>query len=181
MVAFQPDMPVAEEITKPKVTTSVQKKPSAPSSSAVKIMSAVATSDFSIPTPEVETDTLSTDFGESEGFGDGWGSGNGFGSGGAGGGQFSFMGQTGKADDTVFVIDWSHSMTKNQRGKLLKAEMRKTFEAFPANTKMQMIMFAGPVWLLTDDFEPKSVKDGKYKGPKYDITMKDTVGNKTYV
>lgn len=75
---FPENEPTAEKIVK----RAVAKKPS-PASSAAQVIVSQAPSNVSLPTPEVEVDTLSLDFGESEGFGDGWGSGagNGFQSG----------------------------------------------------------------------------------------------------
>lgn len=70
-----------ETITKKKVQTNVQRKPSAPSSSMAKVIASNTTSPTAIPVPDFEVPTVSTDFGDGDGFGDGWGSGNDSGSG----------------------------------------------------------------------------------------------------
>jgi len=60
--------PVAE-----KVKTAVQRKPSAPSSSMVKVIASVSVSDISIPVPDVVLDVQAVDFGDGDDFGSGWG------------------------------------------------------------------------------------------------------------
>lgn len=96
IVSYIADSSDIEEVVKQKVVNEVRKKPSSPSSSAVSIITANAPSEISIPTPEIEIETLSVDFGESDGFGDGWGNGSGDGFGG-GGGSFSMFGKIGGA------------------------------------------------------------------------------------
>lgn len=72
-----------DKITEKKVTTQVQRKPSAPASAATKVIASAAPSPTSIPVPEITVVTPSADFGDGEDFGDGWGgSGDGFGGGG---------------------------------------------------------------------------------------------------
>ncbi len=66
-----------------KLTQSVERKPSAPSSSMAKVIAANTTSPTAVPVPEVDVPEPSTDFGNGDDFGDGWGSG---GDGGGGGG-----------------------------------------------------------------------------------------------
>lgn len=144
-------------LEKTKVTQNVQKKPSAPSSSAVKVITAQATSSVSISAPEIEVDSLSVEFGESDGFGEGFGEGFGFGGGSASDGNFNFMGSSGSANDVAFVIDWSLSMKGKNRLPLLQAEMKKTFEDIPNGSRIQVIMFCGPYWIVTDENSPSKI------------------------
>ena len=75
MVTFHEEVAEVDEVVQEKITTDVKKTPTSPSSSAVNIVVAQSQSSFSIPTPDVTVDSLSTEFGESEGFGNGWGGG----------------------------------------------------------------------------------------------------------
>lgn len=175
MVSYVADESPVEEPQKEKVrAANVKKKPSSPSSAAVQVVTASAPSEISLPTPEFEVDTLSVEFGEDDGFGDGWGvdgkSGNAS-SGGAA--DFSFMGQKVKADEICFVIDWSRSIPiKSGRMELLQNEILSTLKEIPDKTKFQMIMYAGPRWLITDDFDPRSNSN---RGT--DITIVDPYDN----
>jgi hypothetical protein len=66
-----------------KVSTQVQRKPSAPSSSMSKVIAASnSTSAVSIPVPDVDVSTPSMDFGDGHDFGGGWGTAGDFGTGG---------------------------------------------------------------------------------------------------
>ena len=145
IVAYSEEALEEENVEKVKVNNSVQKTPSAPSSSAVQVITAQTTSDFAVPTPEVFVDTLTVEFGSSDGFGDGFGGGfGGFGKG--GGGSFSFMGSKMSGDRVCFVMDYSLSM-QGKRISLLKSELEKTIESLPNKLQYQMIFFAGPAWI----------------------------------
>ena len=72
-----------DQIEQKKITNSVERKPSAPSSSMAKVIAANTSSPTAVPVPEVDIPEPSTDFGDGDDFGDGWGSG---GDGGGGGG-----------------------------------------------------------------------------------------------
>ena len=145
IVAYSEEALEEDVVEKVKINNSVQKTPSSPSSSAVQVITAVSQSNFAVPTPDVVVDSLSVDFGDSDGFGDGWGGGgSGFGSGGAG--AFSFMGSKMKGDRVCFVIDYSLSMN-GKRIKLLKSELEKTISSLPDRAQYQMIFFAGPAWI----------------------------------
>jgi hypothetical protein len=72
-----------ENLEVKKMNTSVERKPSAPSSSMAKVIAANTVSPTAVPVPEVDVPDPSTDFGNGDDFGDGWGSG---GDGGGGGG-----------------------------------------------------------------------------------------------
>ena len=168
MVAFQEETLVEDEIEKEKITTEVQKTPpSSPSSASPPIISAATTSDFSIPSPEVATESLAVDFGDSEGFASGWGGGSGTGFGSGGGSSFSLMGEKISGERICFVIDYSASMG-GQRIKLLKEELNKTIEKLPNGTEYQMIFFAGPAWIAGSNVN--SNKGGatiKYEGKEF--------------
>ena len=154
IAVFSEESLFEDEIEQEKVQVEVKKTPSPPSSSSsmAPVIAAVAESDFSITVPDVTTDTITTDFGASEGFGTGWGAGNGNGSGSGngfgkgGGGAFSFMGSKMKGEKICFVMDYSASM-RGGRIELLKNELTKTIESLPNRTQYQMILFAGPAWV----------------------------------
>jgi hypothetical protein len=79
-----------KEISEPeavKVRTTVQRKPSAPSSSPVRLIASNSASPLSIPIPEVSADMPSLDFGSGDDFGAGW-DGSGIGKDGSGGSIF---------------------------------------------------------------------------------------------
>ena len=97
MVAYHEEHIDDPEVEKEKVVKKVQKTPTAPSAAVSPVIQAQAVSAFSVSTIDVPTETLSTEFGESEGFGAGWGSGfDGAGAFGRGGGGMSTLcGRTG--------------------------------------------------------------------------------------
>lgn len=82
IVTYEAQNPEEEVIEERKVSTRVDRKPSAPSSSMTKVIASTATSTVSIPVPDVEVTTPSMDFGDGNDFGGGWGSAGDFGNGG---------------------------------------------------------------------------------------------------
>ena len=66
-----------------KITTRIQRNPSAPSSSPVRVIVANSVSPVSIPVPEVSSEVTSVEFGTGNDFGSGW-EGDGYGKGGGG-------------------------------------------------------------------------------------------------
>ncbi len=82
IVTYESQNPDEENIEERKVSTRVDRKPSAPSSSMTKVIASTATSAVSIPVPDVEVTTPSMDFGDGNDFGGGWGSAGDFGNGG---------------------------------------------------------------------------------------------------
>ena len=146
IVAYSTPATSDEVVEKKKVVTSVVKKPSpSSSSSSVKVtVAATSTSSFSVTTPNVAVDSLSLDFGTSDGFGQSWGESAGFG--GGSGGSFEFMGSKMSGKRICFIIDYSLSMKSRGRIELLKEELLKTFGELGNGTKYQMLFFAGPVW-----------------------------------
>lgn len=83
IVSYQGTIPQDEQIEVKKMNNSVERKPSAPSSSMAKVIAAATTSPTAVPVPEIDVPDPSMDFGNGDDFGDGWGSG---GEGGGGGG-----------------------------------------------------------------------------------------------
>lgn len=66
------------------INPSIQRKPSAPSSSMAKVIAANTTSPTAIPVPDVDVPVPSSDFGDGDDFGAGWGTGGDGGGGGFG-------------------------------------------------------------------------------------------------
>ena len=83
IVSYQGTVTQEENLEVKKMNNSVERKPSAPSSSMAKVIAANTASPTAVPVPEVDVPDPSTDFGNGDDFGDGWGSG---GDGGGGGG-----------------------------------------------------------------------------------------------
>ncbi|MCP5532885.1 MAG: terpene cyclase/mutase family protein [Akkermansiaceae bacterium] len=81
IVTYQSNIDDSKELETKKVQTNVQRKPSSPSSSMAKVITAAAVSDVSIPVPEVDVPIPSMEFGDGDDFGSGWGNGDGEGGG----------------------------------------------------------------------------------------------------
>ena len=143
IVAYQAASQDDQQIEQKQVNPSLQRKPSAPSSSMAKVIAANTASPTAIPVPVVETPVESLDFGDGDDFGGGWGS---SGDSSSGGGT-SFFGQKSKAERIAFVIDYSKSMKAQKRVDIMKEELSKSLQDLPAGTKYQMIFFAGPAWV----------------------------------
>lgn len=143
-----------------KVKNVIQRKPSSPSSSMVKVIAATTTSTVSIPVPDVVVTTESVDFGDGEDFGGGWGAGDGFGK----GGGATFFNQSVKAERIAYVIDYSASMG-GEKDKLMRNELTKSVGGLKAGTKFQMIFFAGPAWVAGSEANAKG-GTGTVKGDR---------------
>ncbi len=83
IISYQAPASDDQQLENKKMTNSVERKPSAPSSARSKVITAATTSNVAVPVPEIDVPDPSTDFGDGDDFGDGWGSG---GDGGGGGG-----------------------------------------------------------------------------------------------
>ncbi len=127
-----------------KVTTSIQRKPTSPSSSQAKVIAVAAASSTSIPVPDVSADVESVDFGDAMDFGSGWGEDIGTSDGGA-----TFFEQEVNAERIAFVIDYSASMHGGPEA-LMRSELKKSVEGLSAGTSYQLFFFAGPVWVGGD-------------------------------
>jgi len=161
LVAYSGQSEPKKEIVKPKVQTNVQKKPSAPSMAASKMIVAQSTAPTAIPIPEIVVEDVSMDIGIGEDFGGGWGDGEGFG----GGGGATFFGQTVRAERIAYVIDFSSSMKGHDRHKLMRAELSQSLSTMQNGLQIGMVFFAGPAWVAGD-----TVKGGvvtTQKGKKF--------------
>ncbi len=139
-----------EEIAKPeemKLSASIIRNPSPPSSSMAKVIAARISSPMAVPVPDVDVTTQSMAFGAGDNFGDGWDSGTGAG---MGGGGASFFKQKVKAGRVAYVIDYSNSMS-GPRENLMRSELRKSVKGLAAGMSYQMIFFAGPSWVAGDE------------------------------
>lgn len=73
------------EIEQRKVTTTVQRRPSAPSLSMARVLAAASASPIAVPVPDIDLPEPAVDFGDGNDFGDGWATaGDGMGGGGFG-------------------------------------------------------------------------------------------------
>lgn len=84
IVTYESSLSENTELEEKKVNTSVDRKPSSPSSSMAKVITANTASPTAVPVPDVDVTTPSMNFGNGDDFGTGWGNGNGDGNGGGG-------------------------------------------------------------------------------------------------
>lgn len=184
IISFASGVEESEDIEKPEMTSEVERKPSAPSSSMAKVIASNTPSPTAVPVPDIEVTEPSLDFGNGDDFGDGWGDGDGWGGGGGGGGA-SFFQQKVKAERICFVIDYSLSM-RGKRIELLKEELTRSIGALPESMEYQLIFFAGPAWVAGSEVNLVNGKKGatvNYDGNEYHWTSKsatswDTKGSK---
>ena len=149
LVAYS-GVPEAEErITPPKVQTSVERKPSAPSLAASKMIVANSSSPTAVPVPTIEVEDVSMEMGVGNDFGEGWGDGDGFGS----GGGSSFFGQTSRAERIAYVIDFSSSMKGQDRHKIMRNELCESLEKMENGLQIGMVFFGGPAWVAGDEIK----------------------------
>jgi len=160
IVAYSAPPEEKEVVDRPEITSQVQRKPSAPSSSMAKVIASISPSTVSIPVPEVNVPDPSIDFGSGNDFGDGWGSGTGSGS---GGGGTTFFGQTSRAERIAYVIDYSASM-RGPREALMREELTKSLDQIGYGTKYQLIFFAGPAWVGGDEVVLSKKVSAEVKG-----------------
>jgi hypothetical protein len=83
IVSYSSSVVDNDKLEAKKLNNSVERKPSAPSSSMAKVIAANTSSPTAVPVPEVNVPEPSVDLGNGDDFGDGWGTG---GDGGGGGG-----------------------------------------------------------------------------------------------
>lgn len=84
IVSYQTEANADQKLETKKLTNSVERKPSAPSSSMSKVIAANTASPTAVPVPDIDVPEPSLDFGDGDDFGDGWGSGGDGGGGGFG-------------------------------------------------------------------------------------------------
>lgn len=99
IVTYESNISEDKELEVRKVITNMDRRPSSPSSSMAKVITAQTEAPTAVPVPEVEITVPSLDFGGDDGFGDGWGSGSGSGGGGAGFGTLGGVGLVGRFFD----------------------------------------------------------------------------------
>ena len=81
IVTYESNLTEDTNLEERKVQTSLDRKPSSPSSSMAKVIAANTSSQVAVPVPDVDVTTPSLDFGDGDGFGSGWGDGDGTGGG----------------------------------------------------------------------------------------------------
>eukprot|EP00903_Cladosiphon_okamuranus_P004159 g4157.t1 len=185
IVTYKATTTPAEKPQEQKTKSKVQKKPTAPASSQVKVIATDSPSAVSIPVPDVAIETEALDFGDGADFGGGWGEDISMDS---GGGATFFQTEV-KAERVAYVIDYSLSMKQLGRNDLMRKELAKSVGGMGPGTKYQLIFFAGPAWLASDelkldaskknieeivDVSGKSIKvDKSKKYAKRDIPWRD--------
>jgi len=140
IVTYESNLTEDTEEEVKKVARTIDRKPSAPSSTMAKVIAANVSSPVSIQVPDVEITTPSLDFGSGNDFGDGWDLDDGT------GGGATFFNQKINAKRVAYVIDYSLSM-RGVRDKLMREELAKSISELGAGMQFQMIFFAGPVWV----------------------------------
>ena len=148
IVTYESNALEETELVERKVATSMDRRPSSPSSSMAKVITANTQSPTAVPTPDIEVTVPSMDFGDGNDFGEGWGSGSGTGM----GGGATFFNQKVKADRVAYVIDYSLSM-KGDRDGLMRKELTKSIAGLSAGMSYQLIFFAGPAWVAGDEVQ----------------------------
>jgi hypothetical protein len=81
IVTYESSLTEETNLEERKVQTSLDRKPSSPSSSMAKVITANTASPVAVPVPDVDVTTPSLDFGDGNDFGSGWGDGDGTGGG----------------------------------------------------------------------------------------------------
>jgi len=155
LVAYSGVSETEEKVEKPKVQTTVERKPSAPSMAASKMIVSETSAPTSIPVPQIEVEEVSMDMGIGNDFGEGWGNGNGFGQ----GGGSSFFGQSSSAERIAYVIDYSASMKSQGRDQIMREELAESLQVMKNGMKIGMIFFAGPAWVAGDQVKMKKNKE----------------------
>lgn len=81
IVTYSATLEEDQQVEERKVTTQLQRKPSAPSSAQSKVIAASTASPVAIPVPDIEVTTPSAEFGDTDDFGSGFGDETGMGGG----------------------------------------------------------------------------------------------------
>jgi hypothetical protein len=168
IVTYESNVAEETQLEAKKLPVSMERKPSSPSSSMAKVITANTESPMAVPVPEVEVTVPSLDFGDGNDFGDGWGSGDGLGK----GGGASFFNQKVKAERVAYVIDYSLSMG-GVREKLMRNELKKSVSGLSSGMSYQLIFFAGPAWVAGNKVQmPKGRRSAtvEAEGKTYDWT-----------
>ncbi|MEM9079545.1 MAG: hypothetical protein AAGC74_02505 [Verrucomicrobiota bacterium] len=156
VVAYKSVVQDESQLDVKQLTPTLQRKPSAPSSSTARVIASQSLSSTAIPVPDVETPIESLEFGDGDDFGAGWGSGD---SSATAGGSMTFFGQEAVAERVAFVIDYSASMYQDDRVGIMKDELSRSIRDLNTGIQYQMIFFAGPVWVAGGEIaDPKARK-----------------------
>jgi hypothetical protein len=81
IVTYESNLNEDTDLEVKKVQTNTNRKPSSPTSSMAKVITANTASPTAVPVPDVDISTPSMDFGDGDDFGSGWGDGDGTGGG----------------------------------------------------------------------------------------------------
>ena len=158
IISYSAGSDTEEDLSKPKVKTSVARKPSSPSSSMSRVIASTTPTPTAVPVPKFTT-PVSTTYGDGDDFGSGFADGD-FGT----GGGTTFFGQTVASERIVYVIDYSGSMKAQNREGLMRAELHDSLERMYPGTKLGMIFFSGPAWVAGGKVVNKNTiksQDGK--------------------
>lgn len=163
IVTYSANSAKDEAITRPKIKTTVSRKPSSPSSAMSRVIAANAASPTAIPVPEFDVPEPSTDYGNGDDFGDGWAEAD-FGD---SGGTASFFGQEVRAQRLAYVIDYSQSMKAQNREGLMREELADSLTKMQPGMQLGMIFFAGPAWAAGGSVKGTIVHSSKGKEYKW--------------
>ena len=94
----------------------------------------------------------------------GWDDGDGF------GGNSTVFGQRSSAERVFCVSDFSSSMKKDDRHKLMRAELTESLSKMQNGLKLGMIFFAGPAWVAGDKVKGGVMTTPKERKYKYKTT-----------
>jgi hypothetical protein len=155
IVAYSTGTEDNNERIEKKMTRSIERKPSAPSSAMAKVIAANTVSDVAIPVPESDSDLPSLDLGNGDDFGEGWGDGDDWG----GGSGTTFFGTKLVGERILYIIDYSASMG-GIKDKLMRKELSDSVNKLPHDKKYQMIFFAGPAWVAGDEVKMEGGRKG---------------------
>ncbi len=147
LVAYPSSASEEQSVNKPKVQRTVETKPSTPSASAsvAKVLSSNSQTNVVIPVTQEVTLVESQDLGAEIDFGD-WGAA----AGATGSGDTSFFGTNISGEKFLYIIDYSLSM-KGIKDKLMREELVSSVKRLPEGAKFQLLFFAGPAWLASDE------------------------------
>ena len=160
IVTYESNQKDTTELEVKKVPQNTERKPSAPSASMARVITANTQSAVAVPVPDVEVTSPSVEFGTDNDFGEGWA---GAGDGAMGGGAATFFQQKVSAERIAYVIDYSGSMS-GERERLMRAELKKSVSKLPPGMNYQLIFFAGPAWVAGDEvIMPKDRKTAEVK------------------
>lgn len=140
IVAQAPPLLDDTAIEKQEIQKVVQRKPIQAASQAEVITVAGASA---VAMPDIQTDLNSFD---PIGMGESFGASMSFDAG-EDGGMVSFFGSRSVSKKVVFAVDYSASMSSQNKDVLMRKELSKSLNALPGGINYQVIFFAGPAWV----------------------------------